>query len=103
MYSQLFSIAALAAIATAQNTTTSNSTSTASLADLLGSTDSLSSLAAAVQGVPGLAETLGSATNITILAPSNEAFETFMQSPSARAVATNDSTAIQVHSLSQAS
>lgn len=95
MYSQLFSIAALAATASAQNMTMSNSTSTMSLADLLGSTDSLSSLAAAVMGVPGLAETLGAATNITILAPSNEAFQTFMETPSARAVATNDSTAIQ--------
>ncbi|KAI4173143.1 MAG: hypothetical protein LQ343_003070 [Gyalolechia ehrenbergii] len=66
-----------------------------SLADLLASTESLSSLAAAVRGVPGLAETLGSATNITILAPSNEAFETFMETPSARAVDPNDSTAIQ--------
>ncbi|KAL8940818.1 MAG: hypothetical protein Q9216_002607 [Gyalolechia sp. 2 TL-2023] len=95
MYSQLFSIAALATLAFAQNETMSNSSSTMSLADLLGSTESLSSLADAVNGVPGLAETLGAATDITILAPSNEAFATFMETPSGQAVSTDDSTAIQ--------
>ncbi|KAL8833434.1 MAG: hypothetical protein Q9170_004277 [Blastenia crenularia] len=66
-----------------------------SLTDLLAGTSSLSTLAATVAGVPGLAETLGSATNITILAPSNDAFKTFMQSPAAAAVAANDTSAIQ--------
>ncbi|KAI4157481.1 MAG: hypothetical protein L6R39_000666 [Caloplaca ligustica] len=95
MYSHFFTIAALAAIASAQNSTSSNSTSSSSLIDLLGSTPSLSSLSAAVVGVPGLAGVLGSATNITILAPSNDAFAKFMESPAAAALAANDTAAIQ--------
>ncbi|KAL9029251.1 MAG: hypothetical protein Q9196_002489 [Gyalolechia fulgens] len=85
----------MAAIASAQDNTMSNSSSTMSLVDLLGATESLSSLAAAVMSVPGLAETLGSATNITILAPSNDAFESFTETPSGGALAANDTTAIQ--------
>ncbi|KAL8817453.1 MAG: hypothetical protein Q9223_003720 [Gallowayella weberi] len=69
--------------------------SSKSLNDLLGSTDSLSTLATAVQGVPGLAQMLGSASNVTILAPSNEAFEKFMRTPGAAALASNDTSAIQ--------
>ncbi|KAL8730079.1 MAG: hypothetical protein Q9166_004278 [cf. Caloplaca sp. 2 TL-2023] len=93
MYRKLFSIAALAATALAQNAT--NSSSTPSLVDLLGATSSLSTLTTAVQGVPGLAEMLGSASNLTILAPSNEAFEKFMSTPAAAALAANDTDAIQ--------
>ncbi|KAL8785426.1 MAG: hypothetical protein Q9213_003356 [Squamulea squamosa] len=93
MYRTVFSIATLAATALAQNAT--NSSSTPSLTQLLGSTDSLSTLMTAVMGVPGLAETLGSANNVTILAPSNKAFEQFMSTPAASALASNDTDAIQ--------
>ncbi|KAI4242477.1 MAG: hypothetical protein L6R40_004031 [Gallowayella cf. fulva] len=97
MYRKLLPIAALAATALAQNATNSSTsaTSSTSLTDLLGSTDSLSTLATAVQGVPGLTQMLGSASNITILAPSNEAFERFLSTPGAAALASNDSAAIQ--------
>ncbi|KAI4087544.1 MAG: hypothetical protein LQ344_006697 [Seirophora lacunosa] len=98
MYSQLLTVAALAALATAQNDTmSSNSTQggSMSLTQLLGATESLSTLTAAVMGVPGLAEMLGSAENITILAPSNEAFEAFMETDAAAALANNDTEAIQ--------
>ncbi|KAL8708424.1 MAG: hypothetical protein Q9220_006714 [cf. Caloplaca sp. 1 TL-2023] len=93
MLSDLLSIAALAAVASAQNMSMSNMSM--SLTDLLGATPSLSSLAAAVMGVPGLADSLGSASNITILAPSNDAFSKFLTTPAAAAVAANDSAAIQ--------
>ncbi|KAL8959511.1 MAG: hypothetical protein Q9193_003640 [Seirophora villosa] len=98
MYSQLLTVAALAALATAQNDTmSSNSTEggSMSLTQLLGATESLSTLRDAVLGVPGLADMLGSAENITILAPSNEAFEAFMETDAAAALANNDTEAIQ--------
>ncbi|KAI4243544.1 MAG: hypothetical protein LQ352_007000, partial [Teloschistes flavicans] len=94
MYSQLLWLAALAAVTAAQNSTTAQNSSI-SLVDLLGATSSLSTLAATVKGVPGLADSLGSASNVTILAPSNDAFEKFMTSPAAAALAANDTSAIQ--------
>lgn len=97
MYSQLLWLAALAAVTAAQNSTTAQNSSI-SLVDLLGATSSLSTLAATVKGVPGLADSLGSASNVTILAPSNDAFEKFMTSPAAAALAANDTSAIQVSS-----
>ncbi|KAI4267892.1 MAG: hypothetical protein LQ337_008136 [Flavoplaca oasis] len=93
MYRQLFSVAALAATAFAQNATNSTGEGTPSLTDLLSSTESLSSLRTAVESVPGLGEMLGSAMNVTVLAPSNEAFEMFMSS--ARGQSFNDEDAIQ--------
>ncbi|KAL8886042.1 MAG: hypothetical protein Q9215_006197 [Flavoplaca cf. flavocitrina] len=91
MYRQLFSVAALAATAFAQNATNSTgSEGTPSLTDLLGSTESLSSLAAAIESVPGLGEVLGSATNVTVLAPSNEAFDAFMSSAQAQSFSEQD-------------
>ncbi|KAL8847646.1 MAG: hypothetical protein Q9221_007334 [Calogaya cf. arnoldii] len=99
MYRQLFSVAALAATTFAQNATNSSSSGTPSLTGLLGSTDSLSMLRTAIQGVPGLGETLSSAQNVTILAPSNEAFEKFMSTPQGAALADNDQEAIQVRHL----
>ena len=53
----------------------------------------------AIQGVPGLGDILGSASNVTVLAPSNEAFEKFMSTPQGAALADNDQDAIQVGSL----
>ncbi|KAL8864354.1 MAG: hypothetical protein Q9174_007384 [Haloplaca sp. 1 TL-2023] len=86
MYSQLFTVAGLAALATAQNMTMSNSTmGGTSLTALLGDTEELSSLSTVLTGVPGLADMLGGAQNVTILAPSNEAFTAFMASPMAEA------------------
>ncbi|KAL8916614.1 MAG: hypothetical protein Q9172_006229 [Xanthocarpia lactea] len=95
MYQKLFSIAALAATVLAQNATNSSSTGTPSLTALLGSTDSLSTLATAIEGVPGLGDMLSSASNVTILAPSNEAFEKFMRTPRAAALTSGDTEAIQ--------
>lgn len=90
MYSKTFALAALAATVSAQN-------SSMSLTDLLGATSSLSTLTTAVRSVPGLAESLGSLSNVTILAPSNDAFNKFMNtSGSATALAMNDTGAIQV-------
>ena len=43
-----------------------------------------------IMGVDGLAEMLGAAENVTILAPSNEAFQAFMDSPMAQALMTED-------------
>ena len=45
------------------------------LVSLIQSQDDLSTLLEAVNLVPGLADTLNSAENITILAPTNAAFE----------------------------
>ncbi|CAO1602173.1 hypothetical protein XANCAGTX0491_005803 [Xanthoria calcicola] len=95
MYRQLFSVAALAATTFAQNATNSSSSGTPSLIQLLGSTDSLSTLRTAIQGIPGLGNMLGSASNVTVLAPSNEAFEKFMSTPQGAALANNDQDAIQ--------
>lgn len=52
----------------------------------LSSSPDLSSLAAAVALVPGLAETLAGLSNITILAPSNAAFQEAMSSAPAGAL-----------------
>ncbi|KAL8645929.1 MAG: hypothetical protein Q9226_007075 [Calogaya cf. arnoldii] len=95
MYRQLFCVAALAATTFAQNATNSSSSGTPSLTGLLGSTDSLSTLRTAIQGVPGLGEILGAAKNVTILAPSNEAFQKFMSTPQGAGLADNDQDAIQ--------
>ncbi|KAL8959407.1 MAG: hypothetical protein Q9183_005639 [Haloplaca sp. 2 TL-2023] len=91
MYSQLLTVAGLAALATAQNMTMDNSTmQEGSLTALLSDTEELSTLTETIMGVDGLAEMLGSAQNITILAPSNEAFEAFMETPMAQALMGED-------------
>ena len=61
----------------------------------LTSTPDLSNLTQYVSLFPELLSTLGSATNITILAPSNEAFAKFLSGPSASTITNNDTTAIQ--------
>lgn len=53
-----------------------------SLSQILGSTDSVSSLAAVLQGYPDITQSLSDARNITILAPSNEAFSALMNASS---------------------
>ncbi|KAL8924105.1 MAG: hypothetical protein Q9208_004242 [Pyrenodesmia sp. 3 TL-2023] len=44
--------------------------------------------------VPGLADMLGSLSNVTILAPSNDAFNKFMRTPAAVALTSGDNAAI---------
>ncbi|KAF6829324.1 fasciclin domain-containing protein [Colletotrichum musicola] len=56
---------------------------------LASQNSSLSSLIALLGTQPSLVQALGSAQNITILAPSNEALEQFLASPAAAAAATD--------------
>ncbi len=69
MQFQLLSVAALVAGASAQMM---------NLTALLSSTPELSNLTTYVSLFPDLLTTLGSATDITILAPSNDAFAKFL-------------------------
>ena len=62
-----------------------------SLTELLESTEELSGLADLIGEVPQIAATLGNATNITLLAPSNSAIESLLSSPDAAAIASNPS------------
>ncbi|MCJ1273132.1 hypothetical protein MMC21_000921 [Puttea exsequens] len=88
MHSKLLPLAVLAAGAIAQN-------STMNLTAALTSAPTLSNLTSYVSLLPSLLASLSSASNITILAPSDDAFATFMSSPAAAAIATNDTDAIQ--------
>ena len=85
-YKQLLPLAALAATASAQ---------TANLTAALAATPDLSNLTSYVTLFPELLSTLASATNITILAPSNEAFARFLESPGGSAIRANDTDTIQ--------
>ena len=74
-----------------------------SITELLGSTDELSSLADLVSNSPDVASTLASASNITILAPSNDAIEELLSGPGGEAIlADSDLVAavLQYHVLS---
>lgn len=84
MQYKLLSLAALAASVSAQQ-----------LTSLLGNNSDLSSLSSYVTLFPQLVTTLSSATNITILAPSNAAFAKYMNSSAGAAIAANDTAAIQ--------
>ena len=77
MHLALCSFAALAAVASAQ-----------SLTSVLSATPELTNLTSLVALFPDLAAELGKATDITILAPSNDAFETALQhaGPQGRAI-----------------
>ena len=66
-----------------------------SLQSVLGSTPDLSNLTSYVSLFPDILSTLSTAKNITILAPSNEAFAKFLTSPAGSAVTTNDTATIQ--------
>ena len=57
-----------------------------SLTELLSSTDELSSLADLIGDAPEIAASLADATNITLLAPSNQAIEALLSGPLADAV-----------------
>lgn len=80
MYSKSLALAALASTVTAQ-----------SLTELLTNTSSLSNLTSYLQGFPNLVTQLSSASNITILAPNNEAFAAFLNSSVAGALASDTS------------
>lgn len=77
---------AIASLATAQN-----SEDTPSLTDALASqNDTLSTLAGLLEGQPDLVETLAGLENITILAPSNDALEKFLNDTEVAAMAASD-------------
>jgi len=77
---QTIPIALTAALAYAQEDSGSGSSGMTNLTALLSSTDSLSSLNDLVGNYPDFAATLASWENVTILAPSNDALETLMNS-----------------------
>merc|ERR1712032_1678957 len=77
---QTIPIALTAALAYAQEDSGSGSSGMMNLTALLSSTDSLSSLNDLVGNYPDFAATLASWENVTILAPSNDALETLMNS-----------------------
>lgn len=56
-----------------------------SITDLIGQTPSLSTLGSLVAQSPMIASALSNATNITILAPTNDAFSTFLAQPGVNA------------------
>merc|ERR1712039_122308 len=73
-------LTAALALAYAQEDSGSGSSGMTNLTSLLSSTDSLSSLNDLVGNYPDFAATLASWENVTILAPSNDALETLMNS-----------------------
>merc|ERR1711988_1661469 len=82
---RLLTLASLVAAAAAQS----------DLVSVLESQDDLSTLYSVLQNFPDLVETLSSASNITIFAPTNEAFESVPEdSAIGQAIANNDETAI---------
>lgn len=85
MQSKLLITAALAACASAQEAL--------NLTGALGATPDLSNLTSYVSLFPELLSALGSAQNITILAPSNEAFAKFLESDAGSLI--NDTGVIQ--------
>lgn len=86
MQFKYLSLAALAATASAQNM---------NLTSVLTGDPDLSNLTSYVSLYPQLLMQLSNATNITILAPSNEAFSKFMNSPMGAAIKANDTALIQ--------
>ncbi|KAG9254494.1 FAS1 domain-containing protein [Emericellopsis atlantica] len=82
---RLLTLASLVAAAAAQS----------DLASTLASQDDLSTLLSVLQGLPDLVDALSSATNITIFAPTNDAFDSVPEdSAIGQAIANNDTTAI---------
>ena len=86
MQLKYFSVAALAAAASAQ---------TMNLTSALMSNPDLSNLTAFISAYPQLVNSLSMAKNITLLAPSNEAFTKLLSSSAGAAIMANDTTAIQ--------
>merc|ERR1712014_292940 len=83
MGKQTIPIALTAALAYAQDDSDSGSSGMTNLTALLSSTDSLSSLNDLVGNYPDFAAALASREDVTILAPSNDALETLMNSDAA--------------------
>ena len=72
------------------------------LISLLKATPDLSTLTELVSRFPDIVSALGTATNVTILAPSNEAFRKFLRSPEAAGASNATVKAIlQYHVLSK--
>ncbi len=86
MQSKLLSLAALAATASAQMM---------NLNQTLAGTPDLSNLTSYLALFPQVMTQLMSAQNITVLAPSNEAFSAYMNSSAGMAIKANDTMAIQ--------
>ena len=86
MHYKYLSLAALAAGASAQ---------TMNLTAALMSSPDLTNLTSYVSLFPDLLSQLSMAQNVTILAPSNEAFATFLNSSAGSAITSNDTAAIQ--------
>ncbi|TID26831.1 FAS1 domain-containing protein [Venturia nashicola] len=82
MYSKLFSIAALASAASAQGQ---------GLAAILAATQETSQLAALVATLPDVAGQLAGLNNITLLAPSNSAVATLLNSSAGAGLSSNPS------------
>lgn len=76
---KLLALAALTSAAAAQSLTQV----------LAANNDSLSALSSLLSGFPSLVSTLGNARNITILAPSNNALETLLNSSTGETLRNN--------------
>ena len=89
MYVKSLALAALAAAAVSAQ-------SSPSLVEVLQSTPEISNLTTLVSQFPGLARALINATeDLTILAPTNEVFATFLKGPGAALVANNETGLIE--------
>jgi uncharacterized surface protein with fasciclin (FAS1) repeats len=86
MHSKLFSLAALASLAAAQ---TMNLTAT------INSNPNLSNLTQYLGLFPQIVQKLSGLTNITLLAPSNEAFNKLLAGPAAAQINAQDTSLIQ--------
>lgn len=72
LYKNLLAVAAAVAPALAQS-------DTPDLTTLVGSDDRLSTLGTILESFPDVASALANATNVTVLAPTNEAFNSFLE------------------------
>ncbi|KAI6709461.1 hypothetical protein JHW43_008001 [Diplocarpon mali] len=86
MLTSLLSSLALAAVASAQMADMNMMNLTQVLA---ANNQTLSNLTSLLQGLPAVSSALSNAQNITILAPSNEAFAKFLATPAGKAASAN--------------
>ena len=94
MYTKFLAVTALAAGASAQNMSMGMN-----LTQVLGANPMLSNLTSYVSAFPSLTNVLGSANNVTILAPSNDAFAKFMKTTAGAGMAANSTASIEVRPL----
>ena len=85
MHSKLFSLAALASLAAAQ---------TMNLTSAISSNPSLSNLTQYLGLYPNIVQQLSNATNITLLAPNNDAFNKLLMGPAAAQINAQDTSLI---------